>query len=133
MFRITPILPRGPLVNAQAVYAAAQRAMTNTVVEGARFMAEYPVQRLTKTKYRRTGTLKRSWSFKVEAGATKIVGIVGSNAGIAPYNREVQGESGEQKAMFRERGGWQNVDDLKKRMQEEWDRNEGLIERELRR
>lgn len=133
MFRINPILPKRQMVDRAALTAAAQRAMRNTVVEGARFMSEYPPQRLTKTGYRRTGTLKRSWSFKVETTASAVIGTVGSNSGVAPYNRDVQGPGTEQKAMFRVRGGWQNVDDLNERLSREWDRNEKDIEDVLRR
>lgn len=90
-----------------------QRLMRNTVAEGNRFIAKYPPQRLRKSGYKRTGTLKRSWSFKVRNEVRRIVGTVGSNSNIAPYNRFVQGRR--QRRLFRG-AGWRNVNTLEARM-----------------
>ncbi len=90
-----------------------QRLMRNTVAEGNRFIAKYPPQRLRKSGYKRTGTLKRSWSFKVRNEGRRIVGTVGSNSNIAPYNRFVQGQR--QRRLFRG-AGWRNVNTLEARM-----------------
>ena len=65
--------------------------MRDTVANGNRFIARYPAQKLRKTRYRRTNTLKRSWSFRVRQGGRDITGEVGSNSNIAPYNKYVQG------------------------------------------
>ncbi len=90
-----------------------QRLMTKTVADGKRFIARYPPQRLRASGYKRTGTLKRSWSFKVNNEGRRIVGIVGSNSNIAPYNRFVQGKR--QRRLFRG-AGWKNVNTLEARM-----------------
>ncbi len=90
-----------------------QRLMRNTVAEGNRFIAKYPPQRLRKSGYKRTGTLKRSWSFRVRNEGRRIVGTVGSNSNIAPYNRFVQGKR--QRRLFRG-AGWRNVNTLEARM-----------------
>lgn len=90
-----------------------EKLMTNTVADGNRFIAKYPPQRLKKSGYVRTGTLKRSWSFRVRRGKSKIVGTVGSNSNIAPYNKFVQGKT--QRRLFRG-AGWRNVNSLEARM-----------------
>lgn len=90
-----------------------QRLMTKTVAEGNRFIARYPPQRLKKSGYVRTGTLKRSWSFRVRNERRRIIGTVGSNSNIAPYNRFVQGKR--QRRLFRG-AGWKNVNTLEARM-----------------
>ena len=90
-----------------------QRLMTKTVAEGNRFIAKYPPQRLKKSGYKRTGTLKRSWSFKVSNERRRITGTVGSNSNIAPYNKYVQGKT--QRRLFRG-VGWRNVNTLEARM-----------------
>ena len=84
-------------------------ALRGVVADGQRFVATYPPQRLTASGYVRTGTLRRSWSSKVDVTFTQITGTVGSNANIAPYNVFVQGSP--QRPIFRA-AGWQGVDDL---------------------
>lgn len=84
-------------------------AVRQVVAAGQRFVASYPPQRLTASGYRRTGTLRRSWSSKVDVTFGGISGTVGSNANIAPYNVFVQGSP--QKSIFRT-AGWKGVDDL---------------------
>ncbi len=94
-------------------------AMVSTTADGQRFIAKYPAQTLRKTGYRRTGTLKRSWSFKVSASRTKITGVVGSNDNIAPYNKFVQGKRGQQSRLFAGTT-WRNIDDLRKNMENDF-------------
>ncbi len=89
------------------------KTMSDTVKKGQASMQDYPAQTLTLTGYVRTGTLRRSWSSTVQAMAGKIIGIVGSNSNIAPYNRLGQGK--EQLTAF-DIANWPNVFDLKKRM-----------------
>ncbi len=114
--RIINISPKGAKVNTAAIHRDVTHLVRQVVTEGRRTMAKYPPQRLRRTGYRRTGTLKRSWSAKVEAGSDKVAGEVGSNSNIAPYNRRVQGpqegaRGRRQEAMFR-RAGWTGVDEL---------------------
>ncbi len=104
-------------------------AMVSTTAEGQRFIANYPAQTLRKTGYRRTGTLKRSWSSKVTATKTQITGVVGSNDNIAPYNKFVQGKKGQQAKLFRSTA-WRNIDDLRKNMENDFrKRAEDIAER----
>lgn len=79
--------------------------------EGQRYMAEYPAQRLTQSGYRRTGTLKRSWSYSVTSQASDLVIEISSNGGMAPYGPYVQGPEGTQRVLFRG-AGWRNIDDV---------------------
>lgn len=92
-------------------------ALRDTVAEGNRFIARYPPQRLLKSGYRRTGTLKRSWSFKLSTLGQSLTGEVGSNSRIAPYNKFVQGSP--QVRIFRQ-AGWQNIDDLERKMENDF-------------
>ena len=46
-------------------------------------MAQYPAQRPNST-YRRTGTLGRKWTSKIEQSSTSITGRVGNNTSYAP-------------------------------------------------
>ncbi len=103
----------------EQVRAETKRALTNVAAEGQRHIARYPPQRLTKTGYRRTGTLKRSWSFKVSATGNKLFAEVGSNSNIAPYNKFVQGEQGQRVFMF-QGVGWKNIDQLQKMMENDF-------------
>lgn len=92
-------------------------AMVSTTADGQRFIAKYPAQTLRKSGYRRTGTLKRSWSSKVTSTKTKISGVVGSNDNIAPYNKFVQGSP--QSRLFAATA-WRNIDDLRKEMENDF-------------
>lgn len=107
--KITVIKPVGVRVDGAAFAQDVTRLVRRTTIEGRRLMSRYPPQRLRKSGYRRTGTLKRSWSHRVSAGGSRVEGIVGSNSNIAPYNRFVQGQ--EQLPLFR-RAGWKGVDEL---------------------
>ena len=92
--------------------------MVTVTARGQRFIARYPAQRLTKSGYRRTGTLKRSWSSEVNVSSRRITGIVGSNSNIAPYNKFVQGLPQNVDKIFPQ-AGWKGVDDLAKVMENE--------------
>lgn len=122
--RITPIVPVGARVDVGAFNQDVVKMMRRATAEGQRKIAIYPPQRLRKSGYRRTGTLKRSWSKKVSAGGNKVQGIVGSNSNIAPYNRFVQGprkakgSDQSQLPIFR-RAGWSGVDELEDILQDE--------------
>lgn len=76
-------------------------------------LASYPPQK-AGSRYRRTGTLGRSWSHKVIPQPDKIVGIVGSQGQIAPYNVLVQGA--QQTALMKARG-WKTPKDV---IEKEW-------------
>jgi len=52
-------------------------------------MAQYPAQR-TNSSYRRTGTLGRKWTSKIEQGNGIIRGKVGNNASYAPLVQSYQ-------------------------------------------
>lgn len=106
------LIPRDKLLE------AIHKGVRDTVVEGQRFIADYPPQSLTKTGYRRTNALKRSWSHSVKKDGNRIEGIVGSNSNMAPYNRWVQGNSEDQVPMFAA-AGWRGIADLKEKMQTE--------------
>lgn len=107
--RIIPIRPVGAQVNINGVRREIAGALRQVVAKGQRFIATYPPQRLTATGYRRTGTLRRSWSSRTDVTFGSISGTVGSNANIAPYNVFVQGSP--QRPIFRT-AGWRGVDDL---------------------
>lgn len=70
-----------------------------------RELTTYPPQRSGST-YRRTGTLRRSWSRRIAGSGLEQRAIVGSNSNMAPYNRAVQDED-EQRPQFR--GRWTNT------------------------
>lgn len=107
--RIIPIRPVGAQVDVANLKREIVSVLRGVVADGQRFVASYPSQTLKASGYRRTGTLRRSWSSKVDVTFTSITGTVGSNSNIAPYNVFVQGDP--QKAIFRT-AGWKGVDDL---------------------
>jgi len=107
-----PIGGTGGLGDPVKAFAAISNAVRDECVEGKRFMSQYPPQP-ADSHYRRTGTLKDSWSFGVKSGNSKIEGEIGSNSNIAPYNADVQGD--DQEALFK-RIGWKNVDDLQSKV-----------------
>jgi hypothetical protein len=47
---------------------------------------------IIEVPYKRTGTLGRSWQHKVAKETDAVIGVVGSQGQIAPYNIYVQGE-----------------------------------------
>ncbi len=134
--RVVPIIPSDRAkVDTKALFAGLVQAVNNTNAQGKRFIAKYPPQRLTATGYRRTGTLKRSWSAKTDVSPSRIVGLVGSNGNIAPYNITVQGskKAKQQRELFGD-AGWQGIDELVELMDDEFvDRTERVFDKELRR
>lgn len=70
-----------------------------------RELKTYPPQRSGAT-YKRTGTLRRSWSRTIEGDGLEMRAIVGSNSNQAPYNRAVQDEERQRPAF---RGRWTNT------------------------
>ena len=112
-FKFTVIKPTGATVDTGAFVQDVTRMMRRAVTEGQRHIARYPPQRLRKTGYRRTGTLKRSWSKRVTSSGTRLEGVVGSNSNIAPYNVVVQGTrkgTGRRQCLIFRRAGWRGVD-----------------------
>jgi hypothetical protein len=63
----------------------------------------YPPQHSGAT-YRRTNTLKRSWTREIKP--EQLTARVGSNANVAPYNRYVQDEAMQARV---HRGRWNNT------------------------
>ena len=61
--------------------------------------------------YKRTGTLGRSWQRRVARETDSIVGVVGSQGQIAPYNVYVQGP---QQSRMMELIGWKRIDNIYK-------------------
>ena len=84
---------------------ALRAAMDDATVYVLRQMQTYPPQR-TGSAYKRTGTLGRSWSRRIDGSGADITGIVGSNANIAPYNRVVQDRTRQARV---HRGRWANT------------------------
>jgi hypothetical protein len=133
LIKMAPIIPKGPPIAVGVLFNSFYQAMQDTISEGQRFIAHYPPQTLTKTlrrtwgnrhfptpvPYPRTGTLKRSWSSPpIHLDGDRIEGIVGSNSGMAPYNRDVQGNEGDRDPMFRD-AGWPGIPELKEKMRVE--------------
>jgi hypothetical protein len=115
MIRFEPVIPAN--IEKFKIFQALYDAVRDTASEGNRFIAEYPEpQILNKTHYKRTGTLKKSWSSLTRANANRIEGLVGSNSNMAPYNRDVQGPESERDPMFPNIGGWRGVPELKAMM-----------------
>jgi len=111
--RLIPIMP-AQLFSADTTkaFAAMNNAVRDTVADGQRFISDYP-SKPGRSRYRRTGTLRRSWTFNMKSGGRRIEGAVNSNSRIAPYNRDVQGEN--QRPVF-DKIGWRTVVDLAKVM-----------------
>lgn len=117
--RIRPIRPRRARKDTEALLANLTNDVRTVAANGQRWIATYPPQTLTATGYVRTGTLKRSWSHTVQRRPDAIVGIVGSNPNMAPYNRVVQGSP---QAKIMQTAGWRGVDGLEQQMQNDIDR-----------
>lgn len=84
---------------------ALRAAMDDSTVLLLRELQTYPPQR-TGSTYRRTNTLRRSWSRRIYRDGSGIVGEVGSSGNTAPYNRYVQDQT--QQASIH-RGRWTNT------------------------
>jgi hypothetical protein len=118
MINFEPVIPAK--IEKMKIFQALYDAVRDTASEGHRFIAEYPEpQILNRTGYKRTGTLKKSWSSLTRASAQRIEGLVGSNGFMAPYNRDVQGPESERNPMFPKIGGWRGVPELKDKMNAE--------------
>jgi hypothetical protein len=130
MVRAVPIRPRGARIDTTLLNKNIADAMRDVTADGQTLAARYPAQTLRKSGYRRTGTLKRSWSSKVRTRPGSIEGTVGSNSNIAPYNRFVQGRRREQARIFR-RTRWTTVDVLEKTMQDDLEERVEEILRKL--
>ena len=95
------LLTRAP----QRIDRALRAAMEDSTVLLLREQQTYPPQR-TGSTYRRTNTLRRSWSRRIYRDGSGIVGEVGSSGNTAPYNRYVQDQT--QQASIH-RGRWTNT------------------------
>lgn len=104
------IKPKKPVADADAMLRELTRAMDNVIEDGYQYIENYPPAR---TRYRRTGRLRRSWSKRVISSRLKVEGIVESNSATAPYNKFVQGEN---QVSWAQRYGWRNQGDLANRM-----------------
>ena len=98
---------------------ALRAAMEDSTTLLLREQQTYPPQR-TGSTYKRTNTLRRSWSRRIRQDGSELVGEVGSNEHIAPYNRYVQDQT--QQAEIH-RGRWSNT------VQETARRNSATIQR----
>lgn len=84
---------------------ALRAGMTDATVHLINQMRTYPPQR-TGSAYKRTNTLKGSWSRRIEGSGLEIVGHVESNGNVAPYNRLVQDRTRQAQV---HRGRWTNT------------------------
>lgn len=104
--KLIAIKAKRPVIDTAAVMRELTGALRDMQAEGVRLMATYPPQR-ADSRYRRTGTLKRSWSMPpVRRQGSALAAEIFSNGGIAPYNRKVQGVA--QDPFFGARG-WVDV------------------------
>ena len=103
----------------QRIDRALRAGMEDSTVLLLREQQTYPPQR-TGSTYRRTNTLRRSWSRRIRQEGSGIVGEVGSSGNTAPYNRYVQDQT--QQANIH-RGRWTNT------AQETARRNESTVQR----
>lgn len=93
---------------------AMRGAMTDSTILLMREMKAYPPPP-PNSSYKRTGTLGRSWSRRVEGRGMEVTGTVGSNGNMAPYNRYVQ--DGEYQAQMHQ-GRWTTIQDAAERNQD---------------
>ena len=84
---------------------ALRAGITDATVYLANQLRTYPPQR-PGSAYKRTNTLKGSWSRRIEGTGADITGHVESNGNAAPYNRLVQDRT-QQAAVHR--GRWTNT------------------------
>lgn len=104
--KLIPIKVKHPVMDNARLLRELTGALVDMQAEGVRLMATYPPQR-PNSRYRRTGTLKRSWSMPpVRRSGNALAAEIFSNGGIAPYNRKVQGVG--QDPFFGQRG-WVDV------------------------
>ena len=98
---------------------ALRAGMEDSTVLLLREQQTYPPQR-TGSTYKRTNTLRRSWSRRIRQEGSGIVGEVGSSGNTAPYNRYVQDQTMQATV---HRGRWTNT------AQETARRNESTVQR----
>ncbi len=111
-----PIVTPKPFGDVPKAFAVMHDVVRDQAAEGVKFMSQYPAKP-GDSRYKRTGTLRRSWAFKITSGNNRIEGEIGSNANVAPYNEEVQGA--DQNPFFKA-VGWKNVEDLGKKIDKEF-------------
>ena len=103
---ITDAQVRAQMARASAnVDRALLAGMTDATVYLLNQMRTYPPQR-TGSTYKRTNTLKGSWSRDIQGSGSDLVGRVVSNGNAAPYNVYVQDRT--QQARWH-RGNWTNT------------------------
>ena len=95
------LFSRAPGVVGVALRGAVEDGTTYVLYK----IRRYPPQR-PGSSYRRTNTLKRSWSRRIEGRGLEIRGIVASNGNMAPYNRTVQDRDRQARI---HRGRWQTA------------------------
>lgn len=95
------LLTRAP----QRIDRALRAAMEDSTVLLLREQQTYPPAPAGST-YKRTNTLRRSWSRRIRQEGSELVGEVGSSGNTAPYNRYVQDQT--QQASIH-RGRWSNT------------------------
>lgn len=98
---VRQMLTRAP----RQIERATRLAMGDALRHLLRQMKMYPPQRRGST-YKRTNTLKDSWSSRIDGRGAALTGIVGSNSNTAPYNRLVQ-DATRQAGVHR--GRWTNT------------------------
>ena len=105
--KFTAIRPKKPVIVTKQVEARLAHELNTFVAAVEDRMATYPTQAPTKSGYRRTMTLSRSWSIvPARRVGSSLVAQVGSNSKIAPYNIFVEGE--QQTAEMRRRN-WPRI------------------------
>lgn len=97
-------ISRAPNQISVALRGGMEDATTYTLAK----IRRYPPQR-PGSNYVRTNVLNKSWSRRIQGSGATIVGIVGSNGNIAPYNRSVQDRT-RQAAIHHDR--WQTIQDV---------------------
>jgi|TARA_Y100000310_G_scaffold15622_1_gene15666 hypothetical protein len=114
--QLIPVTPKKPLGNIPKLVELLTNGVRDQAAEGVRLMSTYPPQP-AKSRYRRTGTLRRSWNFALKTGGGIIQAIIQSNRRVAPYNEAVQGQ--DQAPLF-EQIGWKTIKDLDKQIQKDF-------------
>jgi hypothetical protein len=114
-----PIKATGRLINVDKLNTALERQMRSLTADLQRRCANYEAPP-SPARYKRTNTLKKSWSRKTYYKAGMLVGEVMSSGQVAPYNVYVRGEEGQQAKAMAARG-WQSVDEI---MDDEWPKAE---------
>jgi len=109
-FILKPIVPKGPLTKANkgAVVAAMRNWAANSVSD----LSRYPP---TRSTYRRTGRLGRSWTFSGPAAKGKdLVVEVGNNVEYAPFVEGLETQDPRQLALFKAYG-WPSAEAVAKK------------------